>query len=158
MIKNGFAFFAYTNIIFFVGMGAFYYDIIERPNAIGYFSSAASFIIYLPYYLLKSHCFKKSLAFSFSFCLSLIAILHNINYLIATDYKGHYIIIHKSVQSYSTSGQFQSWEVQVENNKIIQLRLHVPDSRGHIISEDNNNIRLKKGLFGIYFGDLLNGD
>lgn len=146
MVKDHMEFFAYANILVFLVFVS-WFDLIERPNTIGYFSLAASVAAYLPYYFFTGREFKDALRFSFMFCLSLIAICHNINFLISNDYKGEYVVIDKL----PAKGNAEYWRVQLQNGKGIDLYVYSPPSGG------GDRIRLQKGLFSVHFGTSLDG-
>lgn len=146
MFKDHMESFAYVNILVFIVFVS-WFDLIERPNTIGYFSLAASVAAYLPYYFFTGRDFKHALRFSFMFCLSLIAICHNINFLISNDYKGEYVVIDRL----PAKGGAEYWRVQLQSGKGINLYVYSPPSGG------GDHIRLQKGLFSVYFGTSLDG-
>jgi hypothetical protein len=141
VIGNWAGAFGYTNILLF-GVFLFRHDAIERPNVIGYFSLAVSLAVLAAYYFSRGRCFQDALKFSFFFCLGLIATLHNANFLVATDYGGRYSVEDKRLASNGT----ESWRLDLGNGKQIDLHVSSPPDGG------GSDLRLKKGLFGVYFG------
>ena len=143
MIKSLAELFGYANIAVFAVV-LYHHDVIERPNAIGYASLALSLLAALPYYLAHHRNVGDTGWFGFMLCLCLIAIGHNLNYLVARDERRPTEVLTKL----RSSKGHESWRVQIDHGKVIDLHVYsVPDDAAV-------ELRLSKGLFGVYFGRL----
>ena len=143
MIKSLAELFGYTNILVFMVV-LFRHDVIERPNAIGYASLVLSLLAALPYYLTHDRDTGKTGWFGFMLCLCLIAIGHNFNALVARDER-------RPIEVLSTrrsASYTESWRVQIDHGKVIDLHVYSPPEDAAV------ELRLRKGLFGVYFGRL----
>lgn len=141
MVKSLVELFGYANIFVFAGF-LLYYDVVERPNVIGYACLAISLTLSLPYYLANHRDFTRTLRFAFMVCICLIAIGHNFNYLVSTDYRGATEILDARRGSHYS----ENWRLQLENGKVINLHLY-STAPGYAFG-----LRLRRGLFGVYFG------
>ena len=95
------------------------------------------------YYLITKHNFDKAIAFGFAIWLILLIPAHTINFLIAFDYQGQFVIESKRpIASYR-----EEWKVRLNDNR--KITLIVSDD----YSGDGANVNLRKGIFGVYFGN-----
>jgi hypothetical protein len=146
MIKNAVLLFSYSNVFVFAGF-LLHYDAIQRPNAIGYFALVVSVLAGLLHYWVYRQKFQETGWFGFMFCICLIAIGHNFNYLLAADYKGQTEILHAS----RGGNNAESWRLQLANGRTIDLRVY------DLPSDDAFKLRLRRGIFGVYFGAWVRG-
>ena len=141
MYRNAAELFAYINLFLFAAF-IVYYDAIEIPNSIGYASLALAIAASLPYYFHTDRDSSSTIRFGFLFCLGLIAIGHNANFALASDYRGQYEI--EEIRPAPSHREY--WKVRLENNKSIDIKVSEPPSAY------SATIHLRKGLFGVYFG------
>ena len=141
-------FFGVANFIVFISIMS-YYDAIERPNSIGYFALGLTVIASILYFLVTQHNSDEIIAFGFTFLFSVIVVAHNINCLIAFDYYEEYTIKSKRIDS---AGVSEIWKVQLNDDSTIDMVVYQDSDqyKGHL--------DLKKGLFGVYFGNLRKDD
>ncbi len=139
--------FGYTNV--FVAMGfALAYDVIEKPNAIAYAALVLSVLAAAGHHVVHRGDFKDSAFFGFMCCICLIAIGHNINYLWAVDYKGHTEV----VDARYAGGEREYWKVQLGNGRNVGLMVYRDPS------DAAASLRLRRGVFGVYFGEWRRAD
>ncbi len=116
---------------------------IEIPNVISYASLAITLAASLAYYFLAGSDSSGVAQFGIVLLLSLNALGHNANFLVSRAYQGQYVVTHAR----STSNFRQAWRVQLDGGKEIKLLVDDPSS------EDDVTLDLRKGLFGVYFGN-----
>jgi len=138
-------FFGYLFCINFLLFIAFvvYYDAIEMPNTIGYVTLGLAAIASLFYCFITKQSSSETITFAFAVWFALGIFAHTINFLIAFDYQGRLVIESKRpLASYR-----EEWKVRLDNNRIIRLKVSdIPSGYGA-------NINLRKGIFGVYFGN-----
>ena len=142
MFSSSFAkIFVATNLVFFVGF-VIYYDAIEMPNRIGYVTLALASVAAAIFYFQSKENSRAVIHYGIAVWFSLGIFAHNINFLIAPEYQGGYVIKSKRpIQSF-----MESWELRLDNRRDIVLRV------SDVSSGDGVNLDLRKGLFGVYFG------
>lgn len=140
-VKSLVELFGYLNIFVFAGF-MLYYDVIERPNVIGYGSLVISLTLSLLHYLSNHRDLNQTLWFAFMICICQIAVGHNVNYLVSTAYRGPTEILDARPGSHFS----ENWRLQLAKGKVIDLHLY------STAPGDAFELRLRKGLFGVYFG------
>jgi hypothetical protein len=136
------SFFAVANLVLFVIL-YIHNDATEIPNVIAYVSLMAALGASLPYYFRTDRGLSAAFEFGLAIFLSIVAIAHNFNYLIASDYQGQYTIENAKRSTNHT----EYWLVRLHHGKRIKLRISDPPSA------NGSHIQLKKGVFGVYFGN-----
>ena len=141
MYRNAAELFAYINLFLFAAL-LVYHDAIEIPNIIGYASLVLTIAASLPYYFHTDRDSDSTMRFGFLFCLSLIAIGHNANFVLASDYRGQYEV--EEIRPLASHMEY--WKIRLDNNRSIKIKVSEPSSAY------STNVHLRKGLFGVYFG------
>lgn len=138
----------FLGLIFLVLLALFivfimYYDAIEMPNSIGYVTLVIALVVSLIYYFFSKPSSNYIIGFAFAVWFVLGICAHTMNFLIAFDYQGRYVIESKRpLASYR-----EEWTLRLDNNRIITLKV------SDIASGDGANLDLQEGLFGVYFGN-----
>jgi len=135
-------YFCLANVALFLCAVA-YYDVLEKPNAIGYWIFGLTIIISVIYSLRTGRKLNEIAFDAFVIGLIGVSVAHNINFIISFDYQEPFVIERKRpIASYR-----EEWKVRLNDNR--RITLIVSDD----YSGDGTNVNLRKGIFGVYFGN-----